>query len=1085
MPSTIAADLNGDGVSELYAVWGGRLRCLDATGRVRWQGSFEGIGAVHGAWDFDGDGRAELLTSRDNGPARVLLHNSQNGRVLWSSPAFPDGSRAIRARENIQVSDLDGDGLVDLAINPVAPIPELVAFSYSDGFGTGDDNTLWSEITLDNGNINQVVTGRFGADRELGAVSFHVESGSVFDGATGDLLGTVTWPITGRHNSGLIAAVDVDGVPGDEVVAVAMHRLGVGASVMRLDDDPLWSLDYGPRTAATAPGAQLLQNGADPELALSIFDNRDDERNAAGDVGNHDGWNQPDAWVTLVFDSATGVVRDRLPGLMAGAIDLDGNGTRELILRTTADEPAADRAGMSALGEGDFRVYSRAPDGRYAARLSLDGVELLPALSDPRADASEYFQVVDLARGPIAAGTGARALRWRDGDELVTAVMRESVAGSTFEVVSSAPIDAVDFVGTISNETPLMRDDPWALATYDASRGYLFYDGSGAEVASVPGPGQTGEVLAGSLNGSPTLAFNEGRRGVALFGDEGESAGRVESTSAGARTIALIDVDADGSSELVVAGTETGTEGAIVEAWRTVASRLWQRRITTDGYRISSLTAGTLMGTDALDIAIAVRDPREGSEADLRVRALSGVDGSSLWDSANPANTAHWPALLTSEESPSGVQHVIAAEQGGAQLFFGDTGVPQQIARLGLPLQAMRVPLGGDEDILIVGEHDEIRALDMFDGAELWSSPRNYAYEAQSIAPALAHTGGGEYAVVQPTEAGLVTARNVRTGALLWTRQLVDGRSDTTPRTFSSGLSAAATGDIEGLGVDSVLVGSDSGFLYALDAASGDLRWTMTFGAPVGSPTISGEGDSITVSITTGDRFLRGLVPAQLEPPSEVRDVELSESGTVVAADEDVDETPWQTQVGGSWEPSDGAVRYLVRLVSETGSEVDGSRGDGTGDFVVLSDLLLVPDLLYFAEVIAQDADGERSQPRRSDGFVYVPVEAIDPAPEALDRVEDDADADAGDVADADADADVDADADAGIQADADVGIDAEAGTGGDFSFPELHELGGSASGLGAGSFGEAGCGCSASTASGSLGWLLVVGLLTTRRRRA
>jgi hypothetical protein len=124
-------DFDGDGIADVvYATGpggGDLLRLISgATGRdllltqtfSAYPGEpFGPIGMFVAAGDFDGDGRAEIVVSPDQGGgARVQVFQFQAGQLIQRANFFGIDDPAFRGGARISLGDIDGDGTTDLVV---------------------------------------------------------------------------------------------------------------------------------------------------------------------------------------------------------------------------------------------------------------------------------------------------------------------------------------------------------------------------------------------------------------------------------------------------------------------------------------------------------------------------------------------------------------------------------------------------------------------------------------------------------------------------------------------------------------------------------------------------------------------------------------------------------------------------------------------------------------------------------------------------------------------------------------------------------------------------------------------------------
>ncbi len=119
-----SADLDGDGLDDLWGSVDGKLRAFRAPGPVGWRM----LGRFDGAGDLDGDGIGDVLTRpsdeiASNSPM-VEARSGRDGHLLWQTRAAWDSSIADRmtlgihriATEPLPGGDVDADGTADVLV---------------------------------------------------------------------------------------------------------------------------------------------------------------------------------------------------------------------------------------------------------------------------------------------------------------------------------------------------------------------------------------------------------------------------------------------------------------------------------------------------------------------------------------------------------------------------------------------------------------------------------------------------------------------------------------------------------------------------------------------------------------------------------------------------------------------------------------------------------------------------------------------------------------------------------------------------------------------------------------------------------
>jgi outer membrane protein assembly factor BamB len=123
---------------------------------------------------------------------------------------------------------------------------------------------------------------------------------------------------------------------------------------------------------------------------------------------------------------------------------------------------------------------------------------------------------------------------------------------------------------------------------------------------------------------------------------------------------------------------------------------------------------------------------------------------------------------------------------------------------------------------------------------------------------------GADWMIGVGSASGLLQARHGADGALVWERQLWMGSATTGGAGNDNALSSVIALDVDGDGRVEFVVGAADGWLYALDAATGSVRWSIEIGAPLGEPIAADfQNESASgILVPAADGFLYAIGPA-------------------------------------------------------------------------------------------------------------------------------------------------------------------------------------------------------------------------------
>lgn len=964
----LVMDVDSDTTGEVVYVSGGKLVAKERSDAMVWETPVLGISQIVGLADLDGDGVDELVV---HGSKQVFVVDPATGRILWAEPATDFGFLG-----GARVADLDGDGAADLFVQECGCCRinnGNTGFVYR--FSRGYDRALKS-YTLPSvlcGGYKAMVVADMNGDGRREITLGENQRILLLDGATGAEL-AATAVLGERAGESLCVPVDVDRDGDDELLCVQSnsplstpeigHRLrlldyrasGPGASLA-----VSWERDIGElnRSITTGPGMVSDLDG-DGSLELIVSGVLADGR-----------------VVTPILDAVTGALLAELGDERIAGVTMLAAGepaliltTRETALTGWSFARARDRAqriqqswslpGQRAISEPDWPMAARAFLASQLVVMDITGdgrAELLTTGQDPGRGITAYDlssgAPVPVAEYPVAEGasvltawisppmpqepprvlvaasTGIMQLLGGDLGALATGVR----FGGYYPKGDWRNLHLTPVLGDLGTgaDSVIIADSRGALLRLDAARASLAVPPRVAwEVAASSAP----IIVPGLVDGGPGIACRQD-----------------SSTGDGDHRVAVL-----------------GPDGAV----------RWSAEV--GGALLSDIVPAALDGDSAPDLVI---EWGRRSDDELQHRAYSGASGQPLWDAtAQLRGTTRFPAGgAITDWNRDGIDDFVH-QYYDTYVLSGVDGSILSRSDTGTLVYFMPTVMNLDDDaeaeILLHGGFHPVRALDHgvgpLLGPPLWVSTdddRPYPYGAVARRCADGSPRLVESSLRYPSTLKLTALSGAQAGSFV-SLVLAGGRrwgSEDSAREAGVFLGQlTATSIHEGLSGDDrpiAVVGSEDGWLYAVDGCTGAPAFTVPLGASVGAVAFGdtdGNGKD-EIIVAAGDGYLYALEQAPVRAPAWVIDVD-PRRGIV---DEDVDQIATATTMSAVWEAVAEADSYEVAVVhAATGAVMSTPawQNVGAATSATLDGLALMPGQHYL--------------------FVARAVKNAEPSPDAL-----------------------------------------------------------------------------------------------------
>ena len=966
--SLLLTDVDGDSADEVLMVAGGRVMAKRRDDAVVWQSDNLGLVAFVGADDLDGDGDEELLVRSSD---RVHAFDPSVGALLWSLPA---GELATIGAARL--GDVDGDDLPDLVLQECVCC--LVSgsepgFALSFAAGVSAPARLWDFPTAHcNGGpaITLVDVNGTGPDEVLYG---DLEQLVLMDGRNGAELARSPVLGTWVQQSRCVAA-DIDATGGEELVCVhdadedpAVNQRRVFALRRQATTlELVWSRNLAPVVGGALSWVDLvndLEGDGRPEVVISAL---------------VDG-----VWTTHIFAAATGTRRGTIPDEIATGVAPGPDGA---VLLTSAighlsgwrlrSGPALEWTILDAQAPPsvDLSRTARSPIDRLATTADLDGDgrgDLLTALrSDPATVVGYHLasgDVNELGRHTLPAGSRLERtwpLSGTSDPDLALAVT-SSNGILTLLGEGLAPVhDGSDDVSYAQLTTgghyapgwPRHNLSPRSARLGPGPERILLTDSRGALVAL--------DAELGSFVAPPALRW--------------EAPG-----ASGATVVEGLDGEDPGVACLAIDQPETTPPTYSIVALDGDGGEIWRQPAPDTPF--NDPLAGAFDDDGTPDLVFEWGDP---GDVLVRTRAVSGVDGATLWDSnpVDPGSTRQPRGLAVARFDGDDLDDVYH-QVGRTEVLSGADGSRLAANAAGsayaLPILS---DLDGDDlpEVILHGSQKPLLVVDDDLAGIVYESTDNNRPLPYG---AIADCGGGRQVLVQgsvenPAQLKLTDLSGGTAGQEI-TRVLIGGEiqeeEGAAGETFVGQLNATTVHqNLTGSGRPSAVVGSTDGWLYAVNPCDGGLDWSFPFGASVGEATFGdtdGDGrDEILVTVEDG--YLYALRTFEIEAPADVVD-----SDPFTDATGDLQEIVTISSLEATWSAVPGAVGYQVALAGPDGNYIgEPWRDAGNRTTLLLEDLPLEDGKTYRFGVRAVTAEGRVSVDSVSNGiWVHLPVGAEDP----------------------------------------------------------------------------------------------------------
>ncbi|MBK7579897.1 MAG: VCBS repeat-containing protein [Myxococcales bacterium] len=867
----VTHDIDGDGAKDVVMVSSGSVVARRANDTQLWKSENIGARRVIAVADLDGQGPPEVIATGAS-PLGLYVLNAQTGATLWYKAT---GTIAIDA---LVVPNPSGGQRLFLS----EQLGALIGYAFSSGVTTPAQNQIWQAAgapwSID------MAAGDLDGDGKLELIRGYDRGFVAYDAATGgvrcDQAGLVTGTIAPTYFPAF-SAVDVDGDNRAEVVlydysyyysedagVFVVSCNGAGAT---LTPTLRWKDQY---VTDTTPGS-----GNDVEVKQVRY---------LGDaVANLDGagsaeivysvWDAASStWTTVVKNAASGATLASKSGeVLEGVADVDDDGKPDVLLREASGVGSFPKPFFSKLRAYSFSGSALvdkgwALDGARAATVSArrsmlvtGGAGQVLARQNVNGAADAAAEAYVFQKALAASITDARpgallAVHGSNGLILFKYAFPDGITGAVHLLDSG-----ISAAGAAAQSLVMLTDGGLRVLDNQLLQKNELRPGNHSKLVSVASlDGTSNKVFA--VESSDALVAIDGTlldtKGVPVTTWRLPDAAQPESRGY-VNAPGMLLPKTGGGARLVVRGHSTASyEETALVALEASGSEAWRKDIGA-GRSVAGFDNFELLddldGDGTQDFFLTELDAK--SEQQLVIR--KGTDGSSMVTrpvgDLFPPSGVYLQGHAAADINGDGKLDIVSALHGswfvGIDVSKAGTGTPSQgfvqLFRTGNGPngQAMFGQLDADTEIDIV----RVASQNAFGAYERRSLAgvveASYTPPTQVVAGSDANTAAlmrrpgvvGAEDLVWSGMAGNALGAVARVGGAtmteVWFDYLAGGAvyAKASPPAKRSALYAPIAVDLDGDGDDELVLGSDDGYLYALDGATGALVWSLSLGAPV------------------------------------------------------------------------------------------------------------------------------------------------------------------------------------------------------------------------------------------------------------
>ena len=889
-------DIRTEDVS-FAVISGGAVELYGAEpGPALWRTENIGARSLAGESDLNGDGTFEVVVATGN--AAIVL-DGLTGKVLWR---VPDG--LLGTLETIRIADFTGDGVSELVVTECGCCGQNsghAGFIWDFSASFENPRVVWEMPSVDCGAKRASVAVDSDGDGSLEWFAPRIGGFQLFE-PTGEGLVAQSEPISSRIVSFRTDCRAAQLLPdaAQEVVCLYNDPLVTGDGGHRLHAfkhnsstgalDLLWQFDVGETSAAVLSDSALTDVDGDGVVEVLANGEQQDGTVVGYALNGEDGSvsaNMPGVQLRGAVLNGRIVLGNKGGDLVA--FDLRQGSPREVWRvadRVVVTQWRRERAGVS----GHFRRNPVVVDQDDTPRLlvrSGDGL-IAELLTLPTAGGLPTSTTLELAAGgALAQGSASGGdLLWTDSRGFAYLTEDVPSVGKSFRLggyyANAAPrthgrSHAVGSLRRRKDQEVFAIDSTGALRALQASN-------AGNVVPPV-------ERLRLSRSHNPILSSERGRLACLTR--------QLPDAVAQAHDLRLLKANGE-------------------EVWK----REIPARLQTD------MMSGDLNGDGVDDYVTQWSDP---VNPELVTVAVDGSSGDELWKKVLPAASNQQPYGVTLSDFDGDGLLDVSLVYGFSRVLSGLTGEELAFVRVGGSYGTVTAYQDDDDSPAEYVVHGGFYQRVVLDDDLSLRSTLDDELPRVFVSGVVVQCGDeGEPRLFEPTAnaPGAVDFFDLRGPAYgnvaRWIyaggeRYATEAEAKDAGQQLAKLNSPSAHVNLTGAERTIAVMGSEDGWLYAVDACSGELAWSLAFDAPVGAVAFGdtdGNGlDEVIVSVADG--YLYGVKHQPVEPPTSVAEA-------VGGSPLDVDSLAKGDDLWVHWTPVEGVTHYEVQLVDDNGKAIRG-----------------------------------------------------------------------------------------------------------------------------------------------------------------